>query len=203
MIGYLKGKVTDLEDNAVVVEVNNIGYNVFVPAGFRESLCLSDEEIKIYTYTQVKEDAFSLFGFRSKDELKLFRQLLTVNGIGPKGALGLLSAMTANEIRYAIYIKDAKAIAKAPGIGARTAERVILDLSGKITLQDVVHEKEEMKEQAMTIQDPEAGKLRKAVTEALVSLGFSATDAGRAVTSAISSGETAEEKVLKAALRLL
>ena len=203
MIGYLKGKVTDLEDNAVVVEVNNIGYNVFVPAGFRESLCLSDEDIKIYTYTQVKEDAFSLFGFQTKDELKLFRQLLTVNGIGPKGALGLLSAMTANEIRYAIYIKDAKAIAKAPGIGARTAERVILDLSGKITLQDVVHEKEEMKEQAMTIQDPEAGKLRKAVTEALVSLGFSATDAGRAVTSAISSGETAEEKVLKAALRLL
>ena len=203
MIGYLKGKVTDLEDNAVVVEVNNIGYNVFVPAGFRESLCLSDEDIKIYTYTQVKEDAFSLFGFQTKDELKLFRQLLTVNGIGPKGALGLLSAMTANEIRYAIYIKDAKAIAKAPGIGARTAERVILDLSGKITLQDAVHEKEEINEQAVNGQDPETGKIRKAVTEALVALGFSATDAGRAVTSAILSGETTEEKVLKAALRFM
>ena len=203
MIGYLKGKVTDLEDNAVIVEVNNIGYNVFVPAGFRESLCLSDEEIKIYTYMQVKEDAFSLFGFQTKDDLRLFRQLLTVNGIGPKGALGLLSAMTANEIRYAIYIKDAKAIAKAPGIGARTAERVILDLSGKITLQDAVHEKEEINEHAVSSQDPETGKIKKAVTEALVALGFSATDAGRAVTSAISSGETAEEKVLKAALRFL
>ena len=116
--------------------MNNIGYNIRISAGTAGLLPGIGETVKIYTYTYVREDAFWLYGFLTKDDLEIFRRLITVNGIGPKGGLAILSVMSADDLRFAILSGDAKAIAKAPGIGAKTAERVILDLRDKVSIEE-------------------------------------------------------------------
>ncbi len=112
----------------MVVETGGIGYNLRMPADAASCLPGIGSEVKIYTYTGVREDAIWLYGFSTRDELQLFQQLITVNGIGPKGAQAVLSAIPAGELRLAIYTGDVKRIAKAPGIGAKTAQRIVLDL---------------------------------------------------------------------------
>ena len=133
MIAYIIGEITDISEDSVVIETNGMGFNVFVTSGYQYSM---GQKVKIYTYTNVKEDAFSLFGFEDKEQLTLFKMLLTVNGIGPKGGLAILSCMSTTDLRFAIYNEDSGAIAKANGIGKKTAERVILDLKDKIKLSD-------------------------------------------------------------------
>ena len=138
MYAYIKGEIVDIAEDNVVLECNNIGYNIKVPFSVIQSLPGIGEDVKIYTYTCVREDAFILYGFLTKDDLWIFKKLITVNGIGPKGALGILSAMSADDLRFAIIAGDSKAIAKAPGIGAKSAERIILDLKDKIDLEPMM-----------------------------------------------------------------
>ena len=138
MYAYLKGTLEEIAEDAVVVEVGNIGYNVRVSATTTQGLPGIGSEVKIYTYTLVREDAFTLYGFLTKDDLEIFKKLITVNGIGPKGGLAILSVMNADALRFAIMAGDAKSIAKAPGVGNKTAERVILDLRDKISLEDTL-----------------------------------------------------------------
>ena len=128
MIAYVKGIIDCITDDTVVVDVGGIGYNVKISDSTARLLPGIGQEVKMYTYTLVREDAFSLYGFLRRDDLEIFKKCITVNGIGPKGALAILSIMDANALRIAIVSGDAKAIAKAPGIGAKTAERLILDL---------------------------------------------------------------------------
>ncbi len=132
MIAFVKGKIEDLSEENVVVDVGGVGINVKISAGTFNLLPGMGGEVKLYTYTSVREDAFNLFGFLTRDELELFKKLITVNGIGPKGGLSILSVMSADELRFAIVSGDWAAIAKAPGVGKKTAERVILDLRDKI-----------------------------------------------------------------------
>ena len=134
MISYIKGPLIEKEEDVIVVEAGSIGYNIHVPLSFLEELPPLGQEVHVYTYLQVKEDAMTLFGFRSRQDLKMFKQLLGVNGIGPKGALGLLSALRPDDLRMAIISGDAKAISKAPGVGIKTAQRVILDLKDRISV---------------------------------------------------------------------
>ncbi len=148
MIAYLKGKITDIAEENVVLEVNDIGYNVKITGRTLGMLPAAGEEVKIYTYTYVREDAIHLYGFLTRDDLKMFKLLITVNGIGPKGALAVLSVMDADELRFAIISGDAKAIAKAPGIGGKTAERAILDLKDKVSIEDSFVNKESESYQA-------------------------------------------------------
>ena len=201
MYAYLKGTVVEMEEDNLVVEVNGIGYNVKMPSINAGLLPPKGSEIKVYTYTSVREDAIWLYGFLTKDELYLFKQLITVNGIGPKGAQSVLSAMPADELRFAIYAGDAGKIAKAPGIGAKTAQRIILDLKGKISIEDTLG-------QTIVSEDElHAGDVyydsRKEAVEALTALGYSRADAVKAVSAVTIEKETDVEQILKLALKQL
>ena len=134
MIAFLKGTVAAVYDGAAEIDVNGVGYEVRIAGDTVQRLASAgrDEEIKIYTYTYLREDQIALYGFLSREDLELFKLLITVSGVGPKGALALLSVGTADDLRFAIMTGDAKMIARAPGVGKKTAERLILDLRDKV-----------------------------------------------------------------------
>lgn len=203
MIAYLKGKIADIAEENVVLEVNHIGYNIKITGRTLCMLPAVGEEIKIYTYTYVREDAIHLYGFLTRDDLTMFKLLITVNGIGPKGALAVLSVMDADELRFAIISGDAKAIAKAPGIGGKTAERAILDLKDKVSIEDSFMNKESESYQAGMENAGTAGTVVKEAAEALTALGYSASDALRAVKKVENAEELSVEEVLKLALKKL
>lgn len=181
MYAYLKGTLEEIAEDAVVVEVGNIGYNVRVSATTTQGLPGIGSEVKIYTYTLVREDAFTLYGFLTKDDLEIFKKLITVNGIGPKGGLAILSVMNADALRFAIMAGDAKSIAKAPGVGNKTAERVILDLRDKISLEDTLLGLGEPVVTASAAGGGADNVMKREAIEALVALGYSASDATNAV----------------------
>ena len=138
MISYIRGPLEEKREDSVVVEAGNIGYRIFIPSSVLGELPGLGEEVKIYTYFSVREDGMSLFGFLSRQDLEMFRQLIGVNGVGPKSALGILSALKPDVLRMAVLSGDAKAISKAPGVGAKTAQRIILDLKDKVKAEDVL-----------------------------------------------------------------
>ena len=142
MIAYVQGVVADITEDNVVLDVNGFGINVKISARVAAALPRIGERVKLHTYTLVREDAFLLYGFLQKGDLDIFKKCIMVNGIGPKGALAILSVMDADTLRYAILSKDAKAIAKAPGIGQKTAERLILDLKDKLSYDDALIDRE-------------------------------------------------------------
>lgn len=203
MIAYLKGKIADITEENVVLEVNNIGYNVKITGRTLGMLPSAGEEIKIYTYTYVREDAIHLYGFLTRDDLNMFKLLITVNGIGPKGALAVLSVMDADELRFAIISGDAKAISKAPGIGGKTAERAILDLKDKVSLEDSFMSKESEHYQEGMGGTGTADSVKKEAAEALTALGYAASDALRAVKQVENAEDLSVEEVLKLALKKL
>ncbi|MDO4291677.1 MAG: Holliday junction branch migration protein RuvA [Eubacteriales bacterium] len=198
MIAYLNGRLAGIYEDNLVVEVGHIGYNVRVPASVTAHLPAIGEEIKIYTYTSVREDAIALYGFLTRDDLEMYRQLITVSGIGPKGGLAVLSVMSADELRMAVVAQDAKAIARAPGVGAKTAQRIILELKDKISLEDTALLRESS---APALSAPGAlGQARTEAVEALTALGYAASDALRAV-KAVEQEDMDVEALLKAALK--
>ena len=201
MYAYLKGTIEDIAEDNLVLEVNQIGYNIKVSARTVNALEGIGSFVKIYTYTLVREDTFSLFGFLTKDDLEVFKKLITVNGIGPKGGLAILSIMSADELRFAILSGDAKAISKAPGIGAKTAERVILDLRDKISLEDALAPKETAF--AASSSGETLGGNRNEAIEALVALGYSSSDALKAVKQVAEAEAGSVEDILKAALKYI
>lgn len=203
MYAYLKGTLEEIAEDAVVVEVGNIGYNVRVSATMAQGLPGIGSEVKIYTYTLVREDAFTLYGFLTKDDLEIFKKLITVNGIGPKGGLAILSVMNADALRFAIMAGDAKSIAKAPGVGNKTAERVILDLRDKISLEDTLRGLGEPVVTAGAAGGGADNVMKREAIEALVALGYSASDATNAVKRVEVDENSTVEGILKAALKFM
>ncbi|MCI8696299.1 Holliday junction branch migration protein RuvA [uncultured Acetatifactor sp.] len=200
MIAYVKGTVEDITEDNAVVDVGGIGYNVRISADTAARLPGIGERVKLYTYTSVREDAIQLFGFLSKNDLDIFKKCITVSGIGPKGGLAILSVLDADSLRFAILSGDVKAITKAPGIGARTAERLILELKGKIKVEDTAIGMEIQGAQAAGAAAMDSPQKREAV-EALVSLGYGQAEAAKAV-NAIEGIEAMDSgAVLKAALK--
>lgn len=201
MIAYLKGILEEVGEDYLLVEVNNIGYQVKVSLRVIEGLPTIGKEIKIHTYTYVREDMIALYGFGSKEDLNMFLLLLGVNGVGPKGALGLLSAFSAYELQMAIISQDAKTIAKAPGIGAKTAQRMILELKDKVSLEDT------LEQMAGGVQDPVSfGELERSkaeAVEALTALGYSSAESMKAVKAVNMTEDMNSEALLKAALKHL
>lgn len=203
MYAYLKGTLEEIAEDAVVVEVGNIGYNVRVSATTTQGLPGIGSEVKIYTYTLVREDAFTLYGFLTKDDLEIFKKLITVNGIGPKGGLAILSVMNADALRFAIMAGDAKSIAKAPGVGNKTAERVILDLRDKISMEDTLLGLGEPVVTASAAGGGADNVMKREAIEALVALGYSASDATNAVKRVEVDENSTVEGILKAALKFM
>ncbi len=202
MISYIRGPLAEVDEDRIVVEAGNVGYNIHVPLPLLETLPPLGSEVRIYTYLRVQEDAMTLYGFGSRQDLRMFKRLLGVNGVGPKGALAILSALSPADLRLAILTGDAKAISRAPGIGIRTAQRVILDLKEKVSAEDVPLSLSG--ESAAAAQQAAAGVsgAGKEAVEALVALGYSQTEAVKAVRQAASEDMTAEQ-ILKASLRYL
>ena len=201
MIAYVKGIIEDITEDNAVIDVNGIGYNVKISADTASRLPDIGEAVKLYTYTCVREDAFQLFGFLTRSNLEIFKKLITVNGIGPKGGLAILSVMDADDLRFAIMSGDAKAISKAPGIGAKTAQRVILDLKDRISIDDEMISREIAQGSAASLRADTPQK-QEAIA-ALVSLGYGQAESTKAV-NAIEDIETLDSgAVLKAALKKL
>ena len=128
MIAYIKGRIAEILEDRVILEAGAIGYNIFMPMASAEAVLRKGDEVKLHTYLNVREDAMQLFGFLTRDDLNTFKLLLGVNGIGPKAALGVLSGLTADELRFAVLADDVKTISRAPGIGKKTAQKLILEL---------------------------------------------------------------------------
>ena len=142
MYSYIKGELSEIvAENHIVVENGGIGYNIYIPGQVLSLLPGVGEEVKIYTYLCVREDAFILYGFLTRDDLNVFKLLIGVSGIGPKGALAILSVMSTDDLRFAVLSDDAKAIAKAPGVGNKTAQRLIIELKDKLSLEDAFEQR--------------------------------------------------------------
>ena len=201
MISYVKGSLEERYEDSVVVEAGGIGYRIFVPTSVLENLPKTGETIKIYTYFNVREDAMSLFGFLSKQDLEMFRQLIGVNGVGPKSALGILSALSPDTLRLAVISGDAKAISKAPGVGSKTAQRIILDLKDKVKAEDILDGFTEPVSGHTECSD--VGAVGKEAIEALTALGYSASEASGVVKKVTITESMTAEDVLKAALKHL
>ena len=190
-------------ENHIVVEAGGVGYGIFVPATVLPQLPTVGEEVKIYTHFSVREDGQSLYGFLYKEDREMFRQLLSVNGVGPKGALGILSVLGPDDLRMAIITGDAKAISRAPGIGPKTAQRVILDLKDKVDAGQVLSHMGDVGAEDLRSGMGAAGgrgPLAEAI-DALAALGYSRIEAGRAVRKLAITEDMTTEDILKLALR--
>lgn len=202
MIAFIRGKVVDITESTVIVEAGNIGYEIYMPGNILGQSIHIGEEVKIHTYFHVREDVMQLFGFLVKDDLEMFKLLLGVNGIGPKGALGVLSGITADELRFAVLSDDVKTISKAPGIGKKTAQKLILELKDKLKLEDAFELKLAHEQMAAESLGEELNKDgRKEAVEALTALGYSNTEALKAVRAVSDVDESDVEAILKAALK--
>ena len=200
MISYVKGALAEKSGDRIVVEAGPVGLGIYVPLSVLEVLPPLGEEVKIYTYLQVREDDLSLYGFLNRQDLDMFRRLIGVNGIGPKGALGILSALSPDDLRLAILTGDAKAISKAPGVGAKTAQRIILDLKDKVSAEEMLASVADTEERTSVPLMQEAG--REAAT-ALVALGYSNLEASKAVKNVQITEDMDAEAVLRASLKYL
>ena len=201
VISYVKGSLTEKFEDSVIVEAGGIGYRIFVPTSVLEHLPKTGETVKIYTYFSVREDAMSLYGFLSRQDLEMFRQLIGVNGVGPKSALGILSALSPDVLRLAVLSGDAKAISKAPGVGSKTAQRIILDLKDKVNAEDILDGYTEPVSGHGEVSN--VGAIGKEAIEALTALGYSASEASGVVKKVTITESMTAEDVLKAALKHL
>ena len=199
MYAYIKGELAETNPDHIVIETGGIGYQVFISGQTFEYLPAVGEEIKVYTYLYLREDAMILYGFLTKDDLELFKLLISVSGIGPKGGLAILSALSADDLRFAVLSGDAKAIAKAPGVGIKTAGRVILDLKDKISMRDTAIGREEAAYAEGMEQD--GNSARSEAVEALTALGYSPADALKAIRKAEIPEDADAELILKLALK--
>ena len=201
MISYIKGELVELTENAIVLDHDGMGFLIMMPASILSKLPAIGSELKVHTYLYVKEDALDLYGFLTKDDLKVFRLLITVSGIGPKGALAILSTMSPDDLRFAVLSDDVKLISSAPGIGVKTAQKLIIELKDRIKLSDAF-------EQALAHQESSTGmsvdfSARNEAVEALVALGYGNAEALRAVKNIENIEEKDTETILKEALKRL
>ena len=197
MIAFLCGELAAKGGDFAVIDVGGVGYEVQVTTSDAAAMPVIGDPVTLFTYMYVREDVIGLYGFLRHDDLAVFKQLITVSGIGPRGALGILSVLSANQLRMAILAEDVKSISKAPGIGAKTAKRLIIELKDKMDLEDMIADGSDAGTQEAGA-DPE---ISKEVVLALVSLGYSRTDALRAVRSVSGADAMGEEALLRAALK--
>ena len=173
MIATLKGNISELSTNLVVIDVNGVGYGVLVTTEDHGSLSIG-KEYKLFIYEHIREQSYDLFGFSTIDTKKLFEQLLSVNGVGPKMALNILSIGSTNAVRVAIASGDAKYITGANGVGKRVAERVIIELKDKVGLASVDLE-------STGLLQGDSYAMQDEAVQALVALGYDALDASKAL----------------------
>lgn len=201
MYSYIRGQLVHVSTDHIVVENNGIGYQIYVPITNGTPFPGEGEEVIIYTHFSANENGVTLFGFFSEEDKKMFLQMITVSGIGPKGAISILSTLSTRDIIFAILNDDDKAISRAPGIGPKTARRMIIDLKDKLdisedTLLDMPNEA------IVHTANVESGPINDAIA-ALTALGYPYGDASRAVKGIQGAGDLDVETLLSLALKEL
>lgn len=194
MIAFIKGKVIDEFEGGVVLENNGIGYEILCSAALLAKLS-AEKEGGVFTYLQVKEDGLSLFGFDNKEEKRMFLKLISVSGIGPKMAMGILSGMRINELATAIAMNDVKGLSRIKGLGKKTAERIILELRESVSAENAaIAAEESFAAPVFTSEDEDA-------IIALMGLGFSGIQSRNAVKTAKEQGAETIQDVISFALK--
>lgn len=194
MLSYVSGVIDSVETDKVILDNHGIGYGIFMPQSSLEMLG-EGEEVKIYTYFNVREDAMQLFGFLTKEELNLFKLLIGVSGVGPKGGMAIISACPGDSLQMAIISGDSKTISKAQGIGNKTAQRIIIELRDKLSIEEIIGGEEDAE------QDTQIRSVQNDAIEALVSLGYSRSEALNAIKRVGNQGNMDVEELLKQALK--
>ena len=199
MVSYVRGELVAIEEEKVIKVRDEPASNSLMPAQSMNYLPQIGEEVRLHTSMNVREDAIHLFGFLTKDDLKVFKLVISVSGIGPKGGLSILSQLSPDDLRFAVMSGDAKAIAKAPGIGKKTAEKLIIELKDKLSIEDVLNKVDESETIAVTSNA--SNEIQAEAVQALVALGYGNTESMKAVKKVEMNEDTTVEEVLKLALR--
>lgn len=202
MIASVKGKLEGVTADSVIIDVNGMGVEVIVPNNVICRLPKQDEAIKLHTYLHVREDAMQLFGFLEKEDLDFFKLLITVNGIGPKAAIAILSSMSTDVLAFAILSEDIKTIEKAQGIGAKTAKKLVLELKDKvgvINTKAVELRSDSSSDISLTI----GSAIKEEASQVLEALGYSRTEAMKSVSAVEMTEEMTAEELVKLALKNL
>ncbi len=196
MISFIRGSLERRAENFIIIESGGIGYQVFVSPATLARLPQTGAEVKVYTYLDVKEGGISMYGF-SSEEQEMFHKLLTVSGVGPKGALGFLAQLTPRQLILAILSDDVKTLCQAPGVGRKTAQRVVLELKDKFRTEETLEQGEMWQRELSPTGGTDA---RFEAIDAMMALGYSRNEAGKAVNAIAAEGMTTED-ILKAALK--
>lgn len=196
MISYIKGKLEIKNIDNVVIDIGGIGYKIYMSTNSMDRLGETGKEVKVYTYMRVREDDMSLYGFCSNEELKMFEQLLGVSGVGAKSALSILANISPSSFALAIITEDINTLKSLPGIGAKSAQRMVLELKDKMKTQEAV----EM--EAMPVQTTVKNDKARDSIEALQVLGYAKRDIELAI-SKINTEELSVEEIIKQGLKYL
>lgn len=201
MIAFLKGEIADMTEGSLILDVNGVGYEVLVPGRTASMVKGIGQTIKLHTHLQIREDTVTLFGFLTKDDLQMFRMLTGVSGVGPRAGLNILSSVGADDLRFAVLADDAKRIAKAPGIGLKTARKIILELKDRLDLEEAFEKKFSAGQEAEETAAVTESRMVQDAVEALTALGYGSTEALKAVRSVPAAGDMSVEDILKEALK--
>jgi Holliday junction DNA helicase RuvA len=195
LFAYLKGHIEFIKENYIIIDVNGVGYKVYTSISTINKLPSLHQDVQIYTYLYVKEDVLDLYGFIDQEELGMFELLISVSGVGPKAALAILSTISPPQFALALVSSDVKTITKAPGVGNKLAQRIILELKDKIKSEELI----DIKDQETITGQPDYSS---EAVNALVVLGYSAAEATKAVQAVNAEGIEVEE-IIKLALKNL
>ena len=204
MISYIRGELCDIEEQKAIVDVNGVGYGIYMPQQALSLLPPMGQQVKIHTYLNIREDAMQLFGFLTKEDLNVFRLLIGVNGIGPKAGLNILSCLSPDELRFAVLSGDAKAISATPGIGKKTAEKLILELKDTLNIEDMLEHAAHGgdSEDLASGTDTASNTMQAEAVQALTALGYGSAESLRAVKKSSPECSSVED-ILKEALKFL
>lgn len=204
MISYIRGELCDIEEQKAIVDVNGVVYGIYMPQQALSLLPPMGQQVKIHTYLNIREDAMQLFGFLTKEDLNVFRLLIGVNGIGPKAGLNILSCLSPDELRFAVLSGDAKAISATPGIGKKTAEKLILELKDKLNIEDMLEHAAHGgdSEDLASGTDTASNTMQAEAVQALTALGYGSAESLRAVKKSSPECSSVED-ILKEALKFL
>jgi len=202
MISSVKGKLEGVTSESVIIDVNGLGVEAIVPATVINRLPKIDENVRLYTYLHVREDAMQLYGFLEKEDLDFFKLLITVNGIGPKAAIAVLSSMPADILTFAILSEDIKTIEKAQGIGAKTAKKLVLDLKDKVGIIKQAKNASSV-DYNSDIATGINSEIKREAAEVLAALGYSQTEAMKAISTVEMTEDMTSEELVKLALKNL
>ena len=199
MINFVKGKLVEIFDNKIIVETGGVGFDIFFPSSNIVNLPELDTEIKIYTFMNVKEDEISLYGFLTKEDKEMFLKLLTVNSVGPKGALNIISKLGFSTLIKAIANEDASLISSVPGIGQKTASKICIELGDKIRKLNFDSKLDIIK--ANNDGNKKIQNVREEAIEALIKLGYKENKAREILSSLDLTGDETSSDILKLALK--